>query len=230
MCRGPRGEGLQAFHVESLKARGSILWWVSCNNAEGLSTPPTVHGGLVASMVPGIPAVGAPRAGTADGEVTSWRTRHVACIVTAALHWWCHTVNSSIMDWLWDRVALPGVVVPNLTRKDLNTCCLLVVFDAGSKYFVRMKAFTAAQSKRNQNRHVPIVLDNTGWTRDHLPAAILLLPLHLGVTSWLAVGRHHIDEFPVPPNCGNQTTLLAVDVLSSLQISFIHTGTCTYRE
>ena len=53
------------------KQEGSILWWITCNNAEGLSTPPTVHGGLVASMVPGIPAVGTRRAGAVDGEVTS---------------------------------------------------------------------------------------------------------------------------------------------------------------
>ena len=37
----------------------------------------------------------------------------MACIVTVVLLWWCHTINSSIIDWLWDRVALPGVVVPN---------------------------------------------------------------------------------------------------------------------
>ena len=105
-----RPEGLHASCVEALK---TILWWVSCDNAEGLPTPTAMHRRLVASMVLDIPAVGTPSAGAMDGEVASWRTRGLAWIVTAALHRWCHTVNGSFVDRLWERVALPGVIVPN---------------------------------------------------------------------------------------------------------------------
>lgn len=36
--------------------------------------------------------------------------------------------------------------------------------------------------------HVPVVGDDARWTRDHLTATILLLPLYLSVSSWWAVG------------------------------------------
>ena len=57
------------------------------------------------------------------------------------------------MAVLWigcGRVALTGVLVPNKPLCQPYTEgleYLLVVFDAGSKFFVKIKAFTVAQSK-----------------------------------------------------------------------------------